>query len=245
MKLKETITLFGVIGLSNIAVLGMANVQQQESLNTEIQRVEQQIIEVKGGTYSIEEDVKSLNEDVKSLNEQVQTLSKELSELKKQPTCDSQSNDIECNVEQQPVNEKPVARTAPQTVQEKEKPKATTSNSNVKEVNVRVSFYTSLASENGGYAGMNAINGKLALGSISAPKSVPFGSTISIPDMQNYLGITEFTVDDRGGAIYIRDDGTYKLDVYVPKKQGESDSEYFNRVNNLGIVNTTAKIYFK
>lgn len=237
MKLKQKITMLGVIGLSNIAVLGMTNFQQQEVLNKEIQRVEQQIIEVKGGTYSIEEDINSLNE-------KVQALTKEVSELKKQPTYDNQSNDIERSVEQKPVNEQPVARTAPQTVQEKEKPKATTSN-NFKEVNVRVSFYTSLASENGGYAGKNAIGGKLKIGSVSAPKSVPFGSTISIPDMQKYLGITDFTVDDRGGAIYIRDDGTYKLDVYVPRKQGESDSEYFNRVNNLGIVNTKAKIYFK
>lgn len=227
MKLKEKLAFIGVVGLGNVVLLGMTSMNQVEVLNNELQQMQQKIVEVRGGYYTLEEEITKMDE--------------RLSEIEKQPTSDNTINDIEDTVELKPVKEQPVVKT-PQQIQEKEKPKESTS---YKEVNVRVSFYTSLASENGGHAGKNAINGKLKLGSISAPKNIPFGSTISIPKMQNYLGITDFKVDDRGGAIYVRDDGTYKLDVYVPRKQGESDTEYFNRVNNMGIVNTKAKIYFK
>lgn len=227
MKLKEKLAFIGVIGLSNVTLLGMTAINQSEVLNNGLQQMQQKVVEIQGGYYTLEDEITKMDE--------------RLSEIEKQPTSDNTVNDIEDTVELKPVKEQPVVKT-PQQIQEKEKPKESPS---YKEVNVRVSFYTSLASENGGYAGMNAINGKLKLGSISAPKGVPFGSIISIPKMQSYLGITDFKVDDRGGAIYIRDDGTYKLDVYVPRKQGESDTEYFNRVNNMGIVNTKAKIYFK
>lgn len=233
MKLKQKITMVGIVVLSNTLMLGMIS-HENGLMHKEIQHVEQQIKDINGVTDSTKVDINYLCE-------QTQLLKDEISALKLQPTCDKCAND-EGSVELKPVEKQPVARTAPQPIQEKEKPKENTS---YKEVNVRVSFYTSLASENGGYEGMNAISGKLKLGSISAPKSVPFGSKISIAEMQNHLGITEFTVDDRGGAIFIRDDGTYKLDVYVPKKQGESDNEYFKRVNSMGIVNTKAKIYFK
>lgn len=259
MKLKEKITMLGIISLSQLVILGMSVSNNAEVVNKEVERVEQQIVKLDEVQSKVVEDIESIKDELSSNNERitscenkislheetlkkVEQIEKELSELKKQPTNDKTNNDIEEIVELNPVAYKPV-ETTPQTIQEKEKPKENTSN--VKEVSVRVSFYTSLASENGGYAGMNAVNGRLTLGSISAPKSVPFGSTISIPEMQKLLGITEFTVDDRGGAIFVREDGVYKLDVYVPQKQGESDNDYFKRVNNMGIVNTKAKIYFK
>lgn len=242
MKLKQQITMIGILGISNAVTLGMV-AYQHDTLHKENQHVKQQITELEKGIASTNDTIKSIKTEFDAISGEVGTLKEKVTALEKQPTYDKANNDVEENVELNPVNKQPVGRTSPQPIQEKEKPKESTSNT--KEVNVRVSFYTSLASENGGYAGMNAINGKLKLGSISAPKEIPFGSTISIPKMQDYLGITSFNVDDRGGAIYKRDDGVYKLDVYVPQKQGESDNGYFNRVNNMGIVNTKATIYFK
>ena len=249
MKLKEKITMISILSLSNVALFGMGISNTADMINRESKVVELQMATLheahsehqeKLTTY--EDKLTTYETKLVDIEEKIGNVEEELSQIKKQPTIDNSDNDIEETVELNPVEEQPVV-SAPQTIQEKEKPKENTST--VKEVNVRVSFYTSLASENGGYAGMNAINGRLSLGSISAPKSIPFGSIISIPEMQNLLGITEFTVDDRGGAIYVRDDGVYKLDVYVPQRQGESDNDYFNRVNNMGIVNTKAKIYFK
>lgn len=110
-----------------------------------------------------------------------------------------------------------------------------------KSVNVVVTFYTSLPSENGGNTGMNAINGMLKVGSLSAPKDIPFGTTFIIEGLPADTQTNTFVVDDRGGAIKWIDSNTMKLDVYISRKQGESDSEYYKRVNNLGVFKLTAK----
>lgn len=110
-----------------------------------------------------------------------------------------------------------------------------------KSVNVVVTFYTSLPSENGGYTGMNAVDGKLGVGSLAAPKDIPFGTTFVIDGLPADTQTNTFVVDDRGGAIKWIDSNTMKLDVYISRKQGENDSEYYRRVNNLGVYRVTAK----
>lgn len=108
-------------------------------------------------------------------------------------------------------------------------------------VNVVVTFYTSLASENGGFAGKTANNGNLVVGSLSAPKDIPFGTTFIIDGLPEDTKTNTFVVDDRGGAIKWINSNTMKLDVYVPRKQGEKDKAYYSRVNNLGVYRVTAK----
>lgn len=107
-------------------------------------------------------------------------------------------------------------------------------------INVRVSFYTGLARENGGYTELNAIGGPLKIGSLAAPKDVPFGSRFIIKNLPDDVQTDSFIVDDRGSAITWMNNHTMKVDVYVKRKSGESDAAYFRRTNDLGIIYTTA-----
>ena len=54
------------------------------------------------------------------------------------------------------------------------------------------------------------------LGVIAAPKNVPLGSKMYIPELKNYKADGMFDVEDRGGAIKVKADGTYVIDVWVP-----------------------------
>lgn len=105
-----------------------------------------------------------------------------------------------------------------------------------KKKNVILTFYTDLESENGkGLSGRNAINGYLSSSSIAAPKDIPFGTKIELADYGTRY------VDDRGGSkIRVLEGGTIRLDVFVPRIAGEDDNKYWQRVNNMGVVETTA-----
>lgn len=112
--------------------------------------------------------------------------------------------------------------------------------SNYHLINVRVSFYTGLACENGGYAERNAIGGPLQIGSLAAPQDIPFGTSFIIKNLPQDVSTDTFIVDDRGGAIKRINDNTIKVDVYVKRNPGESDAQYFDRTNALGIIYTKA-----
>lgn len=107
-------------------------------------------------------------------------------------------------------------------------------------INVRVSFYTGLACENGGYTERNAIGGSLKIGSLAAPHDIPFGTSFIIKSLPQDVATDTFIVDDRGNAIKRINDNTIKVDVYVKRKSGESDAQYFDRINALGIIYTKA-----
>lgn len=108
-------------------------------------------------------------------------------------------------------------------------------------IGVRVTFYTGLARENGGYEEKNALGYSLKIGSLAAPKDIPFGTVFIIEGLPKDVGTDIFIVDDRGGAITRMNANTIKVDVYVRRKPNESDADYFKRVNNLGVIHTTAK----
>lgn len=80
-----------------------------------------------------------------------------------------------------------------------------------KEDNVTIiaTAYTSAAEENGGWAGMNAIGGKLGPGCIAAPKDIPFQTKIRIS------GLGVFNVEDRGGAIKRVSSDIIRIDVWM------------------------------
>lgn len=90
-------------------------------------------------------------------------------------------------------------------------------------ITLKLSFYGDFAHENGGYAGMDAQGNKLVSGTI-ASNVYPFGTKFS------FNGQT-FTVRDRGGSHF---DDPNRLDVFVPRNPGESDSAYSARISNYG-----------
>lgn len=94
-----------------------------------------------------------------------------------------------------------------------------------------MTFYTSLACENGGYGNITASGKRLYDGCV-ANNALPFGTKVVI-DGKTY------TVEDRGCSAF---NNIYSYDVYIPRGSGESDSAYINRVNNMGKRYVTAYI---
>lgn len=127
---------------------------------------------------------------------------------------------------------------------EDSKPETTTTPSSTGwvEVKIEATFYTSLPEENGGakYAGMNALGGKLHTGSLAVPKEIPLGTEFIIDGLPSAVGTNTFVADDRGGAIKMKGD-TVRVDVFVARLSGESDSQYNKRVNDLGRVVTSGR----
>ncbi|AWK53085.1 hypothetical protein DIC82_12470 [Clostridium beijerinckii] len=65
------------------------------------------------------------------------------------------------------------------------------------------------------WGSQTAMQTKTRLGVIAAPSNIPLGSKIYIPELENYKADGMFDVEDRGGAIKIKKDGTYVIDVWV------------------------------
>jgi 3D (Asp-Asp-Asp) domain-containing protein len=57
------------------------------------------------------------------------------------------------------------------------------------------------------------------VGVVAAPKNIPLGSKIYIPELQNYKEDGIFNVEDRGGAVVVKSDGTYIIDVWLPNHE--------------------------
>lgn len=102
----------------------------------------------------------------------------------------------------------------------------------VQEVEFILSFYTSLPCENDNYT-ITAWGEPLEYGMVA--------SNYYDKDTKILLdGWGNFRVADRGGSNF---DVYNRLDVLIPRNSGESDSEYLNRVNNMGIVKVKGYIH--
>ena len=78
----------------------------------------------------------------------------------------------------------------------------------------------------GKWGSQTAMQTKTRLGVIAAPSKIPLGSKIYIPELTSYKSDGMFNVEDRGGAIKIKQDGTYIIDVWVPTYE---EAEKFGR----------------
>lgn len=94
-----------------------------------------------------------------------------------------------------------------------------------------LTFYSSLNCENG-YGAITCNGENLSQGMV-ANNVLPQGTKIHL---ENY-GVV--TVADRGGNNF---NNKYRLDVFVPKNEEESDYEYLNRVNNMGRIRVKGHI---
>lgn len=54
------------------------------------------------------------------------------------------------------------------------------------------------------------------IGVVAAPKEIPLGSKVYIPELRDYKKDGVFKVEDRGGAVVVKSDGTYIIDVWLP-----------------------------
>ncbi len=92
------------------------------------------------------------------------------------------------------------------------------------EIDITLTFYTSLPEENGGFTEINC-TGKQLLPGMAANNVLPLGTKI----FTNEFGT--LTVADRGGNNF---DTMHRLDVYIPRNPGENDNDYTIRVNAMG-----------
>lgn len=95
-----------------------------------------------------------------------------------------------------------------------------------------LTFYTDLPSENGGYT-ITATGEKLRSGMVASNYHA-IGTEIHLSGWGTY------TVKDRGGSNF---NSSNRLDVFIPRKNGESNASYLKRVNKMGIK--TVKGYVK
>ena len=86
------------------------------------------------------------------------------------------------------------------------------------------SFYTSLSSENGGNEGITCTGSKLKYGDL-ASNIWGLGTQFKTQDGQI------FTVADKGGSHF---NSYNRVDCFIPRNNGESNSQYKNRVLNMG-----------
>lgn len=94
----------------------------------------------------------------------------------------------------------------------------------INEIDITLTFYTSLPEENGGFKEINCTGKKLIPGMV-ANNVFPLGTKI----FTNEFGI--LTVDDRGGNNF---NTKHRLDVYIPRDPEENDYDYIKRVNDMG-----------
>lgn len=90
-------------------------------------------------------------------------------------------------------------------------------------VKITLTFYGDFAHENGGYTGIDAQGNKLVAGTV-ASNTYSFGTKFEFNGQV-------FTVRDRGGKNF---NSSNRLDVFVPRKSGESNSAYAKRIRNYG-----------
>lgn len=176
----------------------------------------------------------SLEEQLSNLQNKVDNLEKQYDELvvKLDETIESKEK-IELEAKAKQRAEEEAKRKAKEEAERKAKAEA---EKKYKEVEANISFYTNLPSENGGYS-VTSQGHKHKSTTIAAPKDIPFGTKI---DCGEY-GVK--IVDDRGGAIKYDSKGRMKLDIFVPRNSGESDSSYKNRVHQMGRKYITVKVY--
>lgn len=93
-----------------------------------------------------------------------------------------------------------------------------------------LTYYGLLESECGKIDGITASGKRITDGMIASPPQLKFGTKIIIEGK-------EYVVEDRGSSKYIKinNDGSIRIDVYLPKLNNETDKDYLNRIENKGV----------
>jgi 3D (Asp-Asp-Asp) domain-containing protein len=89
-----------------------------------------------------------------------------------------------------------------------------------------LTFYTSLKSENSSAGAVTCQNKPLSRGGV-ANNVIPQNTKIYLE------GYGQVIVNDKGSSKYFSESN--RLDVFIEREQGESDTQYLRRVNNYGV----------
>lgn len=116
---------------------------------------------------------------------------------------------------EEPVEEEITEEIVEEIVEEVVQPGPAISNA----VKIEMTAYCSCAYCCGKETGITASGTRVRIGTIAAPKTIALGTNVYIPDLEWYKSDGIFTVEDRGGAIVAKADGTLILDVWFPDHQ--------------------------
>lgn len=209
------------------------NLIQTKMINDKLITIEQRNTELDNKLIEMESELNNINSEIEKINESIEEKQKLIDE--KQQNIDNleiKVNEIEKSVKKE--TDEVVQQTSAvksRSVSNEVSTVATIKENyglqdkTVKEVTFHISFYTDLACENGGWANLTASGKTLADGMV-ANNQLPFGTKIYVE------GYGLKTVEDRGSSKYFTDET--KIDIYVPRKNGESDTEYRERVKAMG-----------
>lgn len=181
----------------------------------------------------VSKDYVTINEEsVSPMNnyklQSLSTLNSNFSPVRSYPTENielSTEEIIEMNLKKLEEEEKAEAEKAKKQDEEKENKENQSSEENAvssenvpqgRAVKAELTAYCNDAQCSDNWSSQTAMDTTTRVGVIAAPKEVALGSKIYIPELQNYKADGIFSVEDRGGAIKIKDDGTYIIDVWMP-----------------------------
>lgn len=83
-------------------------------------------------------------------------------------------------------------------------------------IKVELTAYCNCAICSEAWGSETAMQTHTRVGVVAAPKEIPLGSTVYIPELKDYKQDGVFKVEDRGGAVVVKSDGTYIIDVWLP-----------------------------
>ncbi|EHI98572.1 SH3 type 3 domain protein [Clostridium sp. DL-VIII] len=83
-------------------------------------------------------------------------------------------------------------------------------------IKVELTAYCNCAICSEAWGSETAMQTHTRVGVVAAPKEIPLGSEVFIPELENYKKDGMFKVEDRGGAVVVKNDGTYIIDVWLP-----------------------------
>lgn len=179
---------------------------------------------LKDSNSQLERDINSLKYDINKKNNTIKDINKSNTELEKE---NQELKDIKENLEKKnkDLSEKLAVKKQKEVTAELLSAEYPTSRSAYQRgtpIRMTLSFYGDFAHENGGYS-TDAQGNKLVAGTV-ASNAYSFGT-------QFYFNGQIFTVRDRGGSSF---SSSNRLDVFVPRQNGESDYEYKQRIKQYG-----------
>ncbi|WP_206151565.1 3D domain-containing protein [Clostridium sp. SM-530-WT-3G] len=83
-------------------------------------------------------------------------------------------------------------------------------------IKVELTAYCSDEECSGSWGNQTAMGTKVRKGVVAAPSNIKLGSKLYIPELEYYKSDGIFDVEDRGGAVKVKEDGTYVIDVWFP-----------------------------
>lgn len=188
--------------------------------------------------------------EIKQLSETNSSLKNELNELR------SRNNELENTIQDQQENisglesknaelkaeNEELQRMASQpkiktTNTKEKKPNSrfieATPRNNSREISVELTGYCNCYSCTQSNKGITAMGTKTRVGVIAAPQNISLGTSLFIPHLTNYKSDGIFHVEDRGGAVQQKSDGTHVIDVWFPTHE---QALAFGRVKTVAYI---------